>query len=224
MRNRTKRSWTAATRSITLRAAADLLACLLLLPAAMPAQAPSTSGLYFSSPLRLSGGHETKSQGIQGGSPFLLLDQSFSFIRLAPRTEFSATYQPEFELFAEGQGMNAWNHAGGFRVAHRLTPRLKLEVGDAFVSTSDPSRRSSGASVFLLPRSRYNENSAYLNLDYGLSSQTSLSFRFDNTIATYNLPQGTTAEGLFNQMGNSWLAGISHRIARAASSAAVTRS
>ncbi len=194
--------------------AAAVVMALAVVPA--PAQIPSPEGgFYLNSPLKFSWGREQKTLA-EGGtltSNFALLEQSFSWTRLSPRTELILNYAPEFEIFAENRRFNAWNHLGGVRLMHRLTPRLKIEGGDNFVSTSDPTRRLGGG-VFLLPRSRYTENSAYFNADYLLSPTTSVFGRFDNTIAKYDMPPSDLEKGFFNQMGLSWAGGLSHQLNR----------
>lgn len=192
--------------------AAVVLAGLILAVAHLPAQTPE-GGFYLNSPLKFSLGREQKTL-VGGGtntSNFALLEQSFSWTRLSPRTELIFNYTPEFEIFAENRRFNSWNHLGGVRLSHRVTPRLKIEGGDNFLSTSDPARRMGGG-IFLLPRSRYTENSLYFNTDYLLSPTTSVFGRVDNTIAKYDMPPSDLQNGFFDQMGLSFTGGISRQL------------
>lgn len=191
---------------------------LLALAAVAAAQAPNPAGGFFlTSPLRLTAGKEHKKLVGLGGdsiSDFLLLEQQFSIIKLAPRSEFAINYTPEFEIYSENRRFNSWNHFGGVRLVHLINPRLKLEIGDTFVSTGDPSRRF-GGSVFLLPRSRYTENAAFVSFDYRYSPLTTLTFRTDNTFSKYRIPEGfidPERAGLLDQMGTAFTAGATRQV------------
>src|SRR5262249_34705686 len=72
-----------------------------------------------------------------------------------------------------------------------------LQFGDAFVSTEDPMRRLP-ENLFLLPRGRYQQNSAFVALGHRLSQQTSIGLRFDNSTITATQPFK------FDQVGNDW--------------------
>lgn len=186
---------------------------ILALLVAIPAQAQQSAGFYLTSPLGVSAGRDSKFlSGFEerDDTVFMILPPTFSFIKLVPRGEFSLSYQPEFELFAENRDLNAWNHLGGVHFTYRIAPRLKLMAGDVFLATEDPTRWLAD-SFFLLPRTTYRENALFFNLDYELTPLTTLTFRFDNTITTTSLPGGGRV-GLFDQVGNSFTAGVARRL------------
>jgi hypothetical protein len=107
---------------------------------------------------------------------------TLSFVKGTARSSFVSSYMGEFELFAKHRELNAWNHAAGVRYTRELSRRVKLEIGDAFESTRDPARWLSGGH-FIMPRSIFRENDAYVNLDFRISPVTSLGLRFDSTYA-----------------------------------------
>ncbi len=193
--------------------AMKIILLLLLLLVTIPAQAQQSVGFYLTSPLSVSAGRDSKFlSGLaeRDDTVFLVLPPTFSFIKLLPRGEFSLSYQPEFELFAENRDLNAWNHLGGVHLTYHITRRLTLITGDVFLATEDPSRRLAD-SFFLLPRTTYRENALFFNLDYELTPLTTLTFRFDNTITNISLPGGART-GLFDQVGNSFTAGVARRL------------
>jgi hypothetical protein len=103
------------------------------------------------------------------------------------RTKFSVDYQAEFEIFANHENLDTWNHALNLHFRHQINARLSLEAGESFLSTMDPTRALTN-SLLLLPRGRYQENAAYARLGYRLDHRTVLSVRLDNAFTTMDLP------------------------------------
>ena len=155
----------------------------VLIAGAVPAHAGESSGFFLTTPITLSAGRDTNfllGNRQLADNVFLLVPSEMSLLSLGRRAELSFSYQPEFELFMRNHEQDAWNHQAAFRLNYRITPRLTLGGGDAFLLTKDPSRQLPENPV-LLPRGSYRENRAYINLDYRLSALTNLDFRFDNT-------------------------------------------
>jgi hypothetical protein len=176
--------------------------CIAVVVAA-PLGAQYTDGLRLTTPLGLSAGHD---QGFLvedrelTDTVYLLTAPTVSLLKTTRRTGFRADYQPEFEWFARNRGLRAWTHSGGLRLTHQVSPRLGFEVGDLFLSTRDPTRWR-GESLFLLPRSRFQQNSAYAGLNYRLDRQTTLGARVDNALLLVDMPG--TAAAAFDQIGTA---------------------
>ncbi|HEY3127932.1 MAG TPA: hypothetical protein VGL91_00610 [Acidobacteriota bacterium] len=181
-----------------------------LIAGAVPAHAGENSGFFLTSPLTLSAGRDTNfllgNQHL-ADNVFLLVPSEMSLLSLGRRTELSFRYQPEFELFMRNHEQDAWNHQAGFRLNYRITPRLTLGGGDAFLLTKDPSRQLPENPV-LLPRGSYRENRAYINLDYRLNPLTNLDIRFDNTNTNMAFSEFSTASE-FREAGKGATVSIS---------------
>ncbi len=198
-------------RTITGR----LLLLLLFGPLPLEAQETSRGGFHLTAPLSLSYGRERK---LRAGSR--LIDDSVSV--LAPpaisltgkslRNDFSLEYKPDFELFLRNRDLNAWNHDASLRYSYKLTRRATLELGDYFLETQDASRKLEN-SFFLLPRGRFQENSAYFGLGYRFSPHTTLDFRLDNTVTKVRLPEMPHAD-LLDQMSSSGSVSLSRDVSR----------
>ena len=147
------------------------------------------NGLFLTSPLGLSSGYDDNfvaGSQVFDDSVSLLTSPTFSWMTTTHRTTFSVDYQAEFELFANHENLDAWNHAAKLHFRHQINARLSLEAGDSFLSTMDPTRRLIN-SLLLLPRGRYQENAAYARLAYRLDHRTVLSARLDNAFTTMDL-------------------------------------
>ena len=185
----------------------------LLLTTSLSAQVEKKEGFHFTSPLSLSAGRDNQflaGESVRDDTVFLLLGPTASIVRASQRTEFSLSYQPEFELFQENSDLNAWNHTAGFRLSSKITPRLRLDMGDSFLTTRDPSRRL-GNSSLVLPRSLFQENAFYTGLEYELNPKTTLGVRFDNTVTLFNSPDAART-GFFDQMGYAGTVTLARRL------------
>ena len=155
------------------------------------------NGFYLTSPLSLSSGYDENfvvNSIARSDAVSVLTSPTFAWLRSTPRSTFSADYQPEFEIFARDQNLNAWNHSATLRYTYRINGRLSMDAGDSFLSTSDASRQLA-ESQFLLPLGRYQENSFFAGLKYRLDHRTLLFFRFDQAITTMTL-SGPLGNGL----------------------------
>jgi len=198
-------------RTITGR----LLLMLLFGPLPLEAQETSRGGFHLTAPLSLSYGRE---RNLRVGNR--LIDDSVSV--LAPpavsltgkslRNDFSLDYKPDFELFLRNHDLNAWNHDASLRYSYKLTRRATLELGDYFLETQDASRKLEN-SFFLLPRGRFQENSAYFGLGYKFSPHTTLDLRLDNTMTKVRLPEMPQAD-LLDQMSSSGSLSLSRDVSR----------
>jgi hypothetical protein len=185
----------------------------LLVVTSLSAQVQKKEGFHFTSPLSLSAGRDNRflaGESVQDDTVFLFLLPTTSIVKASQRTEFSFSYQPEFELFQDNSQLNAWNHTAGFRLSSKITPRLRLDVGDSFLTTRDPSRRL-GNSSLVLPRSLFQENAFYTGVDYELSAKTTLGFRYDTTVTLFNSPDATRT-GFFDQMGHAGTVTLARRL------------
>jgi hypothetical protein len=147
------------------------------------------NGFYLTSPLSLGAGYDENfviNSTARNDTVSILTSPTFAWIANTHRTSFTGDYQPEFEIFARDQNLNAWNHSMTVRYSYRLTGRLSLDAGDSFLSTSDASRQLA-ESQFLLPRGRFQENSLFAGLKYRVDHRTILFFRFDHAITTMAL-------------------------------------
>jgi hypothetical protein len=160
-------------------------------------------------------GAGTESRSMQGGPNFsdsiYFFSPSFLAVsRYSPRTQFSASYIPEFELFGEHSELNSWNHFARLGATRKISPRFLFDIGESFISTTDPSRQLAN-SFLLLPRSRYEENAFYASSDYLFTPLTTLSFRYDNTVTRYGLGE-EFRKSFLDQMVNAWTASIARRL------------
>src|SRR5262245_44625520 len=128
----------------------------------------------------------------------------------SPRNRFDLKYWPEFELFDRDLHLDSWNHRGRLLFSRKFTRRWRFDLGDSFLSTRDPSR-SLGNQYLLLPRARYRENSAYAAIDFDLSPRTTWSFRFDQTVVRYGLPD-ELRRNFFDQNGSAWTTSIARQM------------
>lgn len=148
------------------------------------------NGFYLTSPLGLSSGYDNNfvaGSGVLDDSVSLLTTPTMSWMKSTHQSMFSVDYQAEFEMFANHENLDAWNHAANLHFRRQITARLSFDAADSFLSTDDPTRRLVN-SLLLLPRGRYQENDLYARLAYRLDHRTVVSVRFDNAVTTMALP------------------------------------
>ena len=153
------------------------------------------NGFYLMTPLSLSSGYDNNfvvGPRALDDSVSLLTTPTFTWMTNTHRSMFSADYTGEFELFANHQDMDAWNHAANLHFRHQITARWSIDGADSFLSTMDPTRVLFN-SLLLLPWGRYQENALYTRASYRLDHKTVMSFRFDNTYTTMDLPRELAA-------------------------------
>jgi hypothetical protein len=161
------------------------------------------NGFYLTSPLSLSSGYDDHFNTVSAQLDdfvTLLNAPTLAWIKSTHTTTFTVDYRPEFEIFSRYSNLDAWNNIADLHVNHQISGRLNVEAGDSFLSTMDPARELEN-SLLLLPRGRFNENSAYASLGYRLSEKTKITFRFDNAFTTATLP-GALA-GRLDQVSNA---------------------
>ena len=172
------------------------------------------NGDYLTSPLSVSAGYDSNfvvDSKAQSDTVTILTGPTFSWIKTTHRTDFSADYEPEFEIFSRYRDLDAWNHSATLRYSYRIDSRMSLDAGDSFLSTMDASR-SLADSQFLMPRGRFQQNSFFAGLKYRFGHRTQLFFRFDNAITTMTL-DGAHARAI-NQMTNAGTVTLDHTIDR----------
>jgi hypothetical protein len=172
-----------------------LVTVLILSLSALAWAQDHPNGFFLTSQLSLSSGYDdnfiVESQQKQDDIVSLLNAPAFTWMGSTHRTNWAVDYQPEFEFFARDPDLNAWNHSSTFRLVHQINSTVSVDAGNLFFSTMDPTRRLAN-SILLLPRGRYVENAAYLELVYHMNSRTKLTFRLDNAFTTFDL-QGPMA-------------------------------
>jgi hypothetical protein len=129
-----------------------------------------------------------------------------SFRVVRRRVEVALKYEPDIELFLDNRDISAVNHAAAGIIAVRLTRRLTLSGGDAFLRTNDPSR-ALGPSTVLMGRGLFNQNTLYGALDFRKSPLTSFGVRFDQS--TSSLEFGS--EAIFPRQVNRYWSGTATR-------------
>jgi len=172
--------------------------------------APRGDGFRFDSPLSLSAGRDEgfpANGGKLSDTVSILEIPGLALVKNSRRFNFGLDYQPEFEWFQEHRNLDAWNHTAMLHLESRITRQLSLTLGDSYISTQDPTRRLPD-NLFLLPRGRYQQNSAYAGLGYRLDRQTSIGFRFDNSTIQATQPFR------FDQVGNDWTMTVDRLVGR----------
>ena len=107
----------------------------------------------------------------------------FRFTNTSPRSGFSASYQPEIELFDNNRDLNTLNHTGTASFTVRITQRLRFNATDDLLVSHDPTRSIAGSLIFL-PRRSFKQNMAHVDINYALSPRNTASFSFDNVAAS----------------------------------------
>jgi len=106
------------------------------------------------------------------------------------RTDFTARYQPEIELFDNNRDLNALNHTGTAGFTFRITQRLQFSATDDVMVTHDSTRSIAGSLIFL-PRRSFKQNLARAAVKYALTPRDTVTFTFDNVAAS--APLNTSA-------------------------------
>jgi hypothetical protein len=182
-----------------------MLSMMVLLMMELPLHAQNAKMVDLEGTFNFSAGTDSRAveKSANFEDTFFLFAPSFlSVNQYSPRARFLAYYIPEFVMFREHHELNSWNHAARLGLTRKFSPRFSFDMGDSFLSTTDPSRQLAN-SFLLLPRGRYQENAFYVLGDYGLNPLTMLSVRFDNTVTRYGLAAEVRAR-FPDQMGNSW--------------------
>ena len=196
---------------MALRRALPILALLLSQTVASHAQTPPLFSLTGSTSVTAGADEKSIVGERRTVQQFLLIAPAAATIqKQSARSRFDLRYWPEFELFGSDLHLDSWNHRGRLLFSHKLTRRWRFDLGDSFLSTRDPSR-SLGNTYLLLPRDRYRENSAYASVDFDISPRTTWSFRFDQTVVRYGLPDDLR-RNFFDQNGSAWTTSIARQM------------
>ena len=172
------------------------------------------NGFYLTSPLSVSSGYDdhfnTTSAQLDDFVTLVNLP-TLSWMKSTHDTTFTVDYRPEFEIFSRYSNLDAWNNVADLHVNHQISGRLNVEAGDSFLSTMDPARELEN-SLLLLPRGRFNQNSAYASLGYRLNEKTKVIFRFDNAFTTATLPEPVA--GRLDQLSNAGTVTLNRTLTR----------
>lgn len=175
------------------------------------------TGFIFNSPMSVSTVREKQlsvGQRRFNDDVLLITAPELAFRASQSRTDFFIGYKPEGQIFKKNNHLKTLDHTASLRLTHWSTPRLVFDITDSYIQTEDPSGSMTN-SVFILPRSQFMENTFRFNVDYELSSKTTLSPSFINTVAKLLLPDvRETAEftGRFEQMGSAAALSLTRRI------------
>lgn len=185
-------------------------ALLLCLTQAQPQERPVS--FYLTSPLNLQSGFDS---GVPDGnrkvnSPSTILTlPTFSMMRTTPRTDFSIFYQPEFQMFSSEQRLDTWNHNAGLRWETDFSPRWSFTANDTFSANHDYGERFQ--SSFLLPLGPYKENGLYTSLNFDLTPETKIKFRYENAFVDFR-SQDLSTPLFFSRMGNTFGATVERQM------------
>jgi hypothetical protein len=155
------------------------------------------------SPVSLQSGFES---GVPNGNQRLnepvtiLTFPTFSLMRTSPRNDFTLSYQPQFEMFTSLHRLDSFNQDAGLHWLANMAPRWSFSANDVFSSTYDEGERFE--STFLLPRGLYRENGFYSSLNFDLTDNTQLKFRYENAFVDFNAVHLNTPL-FFSRMGNT---------------------
>jgi len=114
----------------------------------------------------------------------MLTVPKLAFQNYGPRHELTITYVPEIEMFRQNSDLNTWNHDAAFTFGYHVSRRIKVSVGDSFMTSNDPATALQNV-FLLLPRSQYRENGFRGVVDFQASGTTAFELRYDRTRATY---------------------------------------
>lgn len=158
---------------------------------------------FLTSPLSLESGFES---GVPDGNvrlndPATILTlPTFSLMRTSPRNDFTLYYQPQFEMFTSLHRLDSVNQNAGLNWLADMTPRWHLRVNDVFTNTRDEG--ATFESTFLLPRGPYSDNGLYTSLNFDLTTNTQLNFRYENAVVSFYALNLSTPL-FFSRMGNT---------------------
>jgi hypothetical protein len=148
------------------------------------------NGFFLLSPAGVSSGYDDKflaGSRVLDDAVTIVTAPDVAWLHSTHRTMFSADYKAEFDLFSQHNELDAWNHNATMRFVDQLSSRLSLDLGESFLSTTDPTRQLVN-SLLLLPMGRYQEHDFYTRLVYRLDYKTKVSARFDNAYTSMSLP------------------------------------
>lgn len=166
-----------------MRGVATGIAVLALLGAS---PASSQDGFRIVSPVQVTMGRDYgfPVQGQKLTDTILVVrPPEFRFTNNSSRAGFTASYQPEIELFDNNRDLNALNHTGRASFTARITERLRFNATDDLLATQDPTRSIPGSLIFL-PRRSFKQNMAHVDINYKMTRRNTLSFSFDNIAAS----------------------------------------
>jgi hypothetical protein len=172
------------------------------------------NGFFLTSPLSVSSGYDDNFNTISAQlDDFVTLVNlpTLAWMKSTHDTTFTVDYRPEFEIFSRYSNLDAWNNVADLHVTHQISGRMNVEAGASFLSTMDPSRELEN-SLLLLPRGRFNQNSAYASLGYRINEKTKIIFRFDNAFTTATLP--VPVAGRLDQVSNAGTVTLNRTLTR----------
>src|SRR5579871_1182249 len=178
-------------------------ALLIILAVSVQAQ-ERPFNFYATTPLNITSGYDS---GIPDGNhrvdslSTILTLPTFSITRFSPRNDFNLSYQGEFQMFEGNQRLDSWDHNAGLRWQYDLNARWSVSVNDTFSANHDYGERFE--SSFMLPRGPYRENGLYTSLNFDLTPETKLKFRYENAYVDFH-SQDMTNPLFFSRMGNTF--------------------
>jgi hypothetical protein len=191
-----------------------LVLCLSALAVPLHAQQGSSGieGFSFVAPFRITAGNDNgflvdRTQpnerlfilslppSVQPGAPDVRpkrLDDQFLMFTLpkiafqndSRRHELAVTYVPEVELFRKNHDQNSWSHEATASFVYFLSRKLQISAGNTYRTSKDPARTLNNV-FMMLPRSRFQDNSARASVDYQTSAVMGFRLRYDHTRSTF---------------------------------------
>jgi hypothetical protein len=185
---------------------------LLCLGASFACAQERPMDFYLTTPFSIESGVES---GIPNGNqrwnaPATIVTlPTFSLMRMSPLNDFTLYYQPEFEILPTLHRLDSFNQNAGLRWIANMTPRWSFSANDVFTSTSDEGQRFE--STFLLPRGSYQENGFYSSLNFDITPNTRIKFRYENAFVAFDAVN-LTKPLYFSRLGNTEGITVEHHL------------
>jgi len=181
-----------------------------------PEEPQNLQGFFFSSPFTAAAVRETrlpfeKRSLDDTGAAISLPELTVAFVK--PRSDFSLSYHPTFDRFSEHSELNAVTHTANLHFAYDLKRRWVLSVKNSFLRTEDPARKLR-ESIFILPRTSYQENVLSMSVDFLKSTRTKYTLEATNSfsfLSLKNLSHILPADR-FDQVGGALTASVVHKV------------
>jgi hypothetical protein len=167
---------------------------------------------YLNSPLDVQSGYES---GIPYGNtrwnaPATIITlPTFSLMHMSPLNDFTVYYQPEFEILPSLSRLDSFNQNAGLHWIADISPRWSFTANDVFTSTNDEGQ--SFQSTFLLPLGAYKDNGFYSSLNFDITTNTRIKFRYETAFVDYTAVN-LSKPLFFSRVGNTGGLTVDHHL------------
>jgi hypothetical protein len=167
---------------------------------------------FLNSPIDVQSGYES---GIPNGNTRLnapatiVTLPTFSLMHMSPLNDFTVYYQPEFEILTSLPSLNSFNQNAGLHWIASISPRWSFTANDVFTSTNDEGQ--SFQSTFLLPLGAYKDNGFYSSLNFDLTPNTRIKFRYETAFVDYTAVN-LSKPLFFSRIGNTGGVTVDHHL------------